>query len=108
MTARPHTPAVLIVIDANSRLSVLQDAGVQVVLLDQRVDPDFVILLPQRNQYEEILLTLGDKYPVSLWDDDGGTAANGIAQLYRKRLIVGSLDPDAIISQIQAAQEAQR
>lgn len=108
MTPRPHTPTVLVRINGNSALSVLQDAGVQVVLLDERVDPNFVVLLPQRAQYEEILLILGDKYPVSLWQDHGGTAENAIAQLLRQRLIVGSLEPDAILSQIQAAQEAQR
>lgn len=108
MTPRPHTPAVLIVIDANSRLSVLQDAGVQIVLLDERVDPEFVTLLPQRDQKEELLLILGGKYPVSLWDDHGATAANAIAQLLRHRIVVGTLEPDAILTQITHAQEASR
>jgi hypothetical protein len=105
---RPHTPAVLIVIDANGRLSVLQDAGVQIVLLDERVDPEFVTLLPQRDQKEELLLILGGKYPVSLGNDHAGTAANAYAQLLRHRILIGSLEPDAILSQITHAQEASR
>ena len=108
MTPRPHTPTVLIVIDGNSRLSVLQDAGVQIALLDERVDHDAVVLLPQRDQYEEILLVLGDKFPVSLWHDHGATAANAIAQLLRHKLIVGSLEPDALLTDITHAQEASR
>lgn len=108
MTAHPTTPTVLVRIDKNSAVSVLQDAGVQVVLLDERTDPDYVVLLPQRAQYEEILLILGDKFPVSLWSDHGATAANAIAQHLRGKIIVGRLEPDAILSQIQAAQEAQR
>lgn len=108
MTPRPHTPAVLVRIDANSTLSVLQDTGVQIVLLDERVDPEYVVLLPQRDQKEELLLTLGDKYPVSLRDDHGGTAANALSQLYRRRLIIGTLEPDQILTEIIKAQEAQR
>lgn len=92
MTPRPPlTPAVLIRIDRNSCLSVLQDEGAQVVLLDERADPEVVILLPRRDQAEEMLLVLGDKYPASLNDDFGGTAVNALAQLYRQRILVGKL-----------------
>lgn len=105
---RPLTPAVLVMIDRNSRLCILQDDGVQVVLVDERADPEVVILVPRRDQAEEMLLVLGDKYPASLRNDFGGTAANALAQLYRRRILVGSLEPDAILTQIHAAQEAQR
>ncbi|KFL31408.1 hypothetical protein JP75_07540 [Devosia riboflavina] len=91
-------PAVLVRIDQNSCLSILQDEHVQVVLLDERVVPEFVTLLPRRNQAEELLLVLGDKYPVSLAEDQEGTAANALAQLYRRRILVGSLEPSALLS----------
>lgn len=108
MIARPVTPTVLVGIDKNSRLFILQDEGAQVVLLDERVDPDVVILLPRRNQAEEMLHVLGDKYPASPNEDIGTTAVNALAQLYRRRLVIGQLEPDAALQQIQAAQEAQR
>ena len=109
MTTRPPlTPAVLVLIDRDSRLSILQDEGVQVVLVDERTDPDIVILLPRRDQAEELLLVLGDKYPASRTDDIGITAANALSQLYRRRILIGQLEPDAILTQITSAQEASR
>lgn len=93
VSVKPHTPAVLVVIDANSRLGIYQDDGVQVALLDERVNPEFVTLLPRRSQAEEMLAILGGKYPVSLGNDHEMTAANAVSQLLRWRLIVGALSP---------------
>lgn len=104
----PITPTVLVRIDKNSAVSVLQDAGVQIVLLDERTEPDHVVMLPTRDQYEEILLILGDKIVVSIWHDDAMTAANALATLYRHRLIVGALAPDVTLSEIEQQQAAQR
>ena len=95
-------------IDRDSRLSILQDEGVQVVLVDERVDPDVVILLPRRDQAEELPPVLGDKYAASRTDDIGMTAANALAQLYRRRIIIGQLEPDAILTQITHVQKASR
>ena len=104
----PMTPAVLVGIDRNSRVYILQDEQVQVVLLDERTDPDVVILLPMRDQAEEMLHVLGDKYPASRSADIGQTAVNALAQLYHRRIIVGALEPDAALLKITKAQEAQR
>lgn len=107
--SKPITPTVLVRIDRNSALSVLQDAGVQIVLLDERAIPDHVVLVPQRDQYEEILHVLGDKSVLSPGHDDAAmTAANAILMLFRQRLIIGALVPDAILTEIETQQAAQR
>lgn len=108
-TTPPVNPTVLVRIDRNSALSVLQDAGVQVVLLDERAIPDQVILVPRRDQYEEILHVLGGKSVLSPGHDDAiMTASNAIMMLFRQRLIVGALVPDAILTEIEIQQAAQR
>ena len=91
MNRPPITPAVLIVIDRDSRLSVLQDEGVQVVLVDERADPDIVVLLPRKNQAQQLLERIADKYPASRDHDIGGAAINALTQLYRRRIVVGTL-----------------
>ena len=107
--SRPATPTVLVRIDRNSALSVLQDAGVQIVLLDERTIPDHVVLVPQRDQYEEILHLLGDKSVISPGHDDAAmTSANAILMLFRQRLIIGALVPDAILTEIETQQAAQK
>ena len=108
-TSPPVTPTVLVRIDRNSALSVLQDAGVQIVLLDERSIPDHVVLVPQRDQYEEILHVLGGKGVLSPGhDDEVLTAANALLMLFRQRLIIGALVPDAILTEIETEQAAQR
>lgn len=93
MSARtPFIPAVLVVIDTNSRLSILQDDGVQVVLVDERVDPEVAVLLPRRNQAQLLLERIADKYPASRDHDIEGAAVNALSQLYRRRIVVGTLE----------------
>ena len=87
----PMTPAVLVVIDRNSRLSILQDEGVQVVLVDERADPEMAILLPRKNQAQELLERIVHKYPVSRDHDLSGAAVNAISQLFYHRIVVGEL-----------------
>jgi len=88
---QPLVPAVLVVIDQDSRLSILQDDGVQVVLVDERVDPEIAVLLPRKNQAQEMLDLIADKYPISKDHDLGGAAVNALTQLYRRRIVVGTL-----------------
>lgn len=87
----PIMPAVLVVIDRDSRLSVLQDEEVQVVLVDERADPDIVVLLPRKNQAQQLLERIADKYPASCDHDIGDAAINALTQLYRRRIVVGTL-----------------
>lgn len=87
MNRPPITPAVLIVIDRDSRLSVLQDEGVQVVLVDERADPDVVVLLPRKNQAIELCDRLNGKMVVSPAEDHAGTAANAVRQLTNLQII---------------------
>lgn len=109
MAISPKVPTVLVRIGPNSDVSVLQDLGVQVVLLDERTTPDHVVLVPQRDQYEEILHILGKKAVLSAGsDDEVMTAANCLSMLFRHRLIVGALVPDQMLQEIIKAQEAQR
>lgn len=93
MNRPPLTPAVLVLIDRDSRLSILQDEGVQVVLVDERADPDIVVLLPRSNQAQQLLERIVDKYPASKDHDIGGAAVNALTQLYRRRIVVGTLVP---------------
>lgn len=89
----PLTPAVLVVIDHNSRLSILQDEGVQVVLVDERAEPEMAVLLPRKNQAQELLERIATKYPVSRDHDIAGAAVNTITQLFYHRIVVGQLVP---------------
>lgn len=100
-------PTVLFVISKNSTLSVLQDAGVQIVFVDERVDPEWVVMVPPVDQKEQLLLTLADMNIVSLDDDVGKTAANALAQLYRQRLLISRLEPDQLNPPISARKAAQ-
>jgi hypothetical protein len=87
-------PTVLVTIDKNSRLEILQDAGVQVAFVDERIRPLDVILLPQQNQAQLINERLADKYPVSTTSDLGGVAANAVRQFQTRSIITTGLKAD--------------
>lgn len=91
---KPFMPAVLVVVDRNSCLTVLQDEDVQVVLVDERVDPEIVVMVPRKNQAQLLFERLGDKHVVSKDHDLCGAAVNAITQLYRRRILVGTLVPE--------------
>jgi hypothetical protein len=87
-------PIVLVVIDENSRLSILRHEGVMVALLDKRVDPH-VVILPQVNQcleIDEAIRTAAGPYPIisAGWDDAAHTASAAISMLERGRVVVAT------------------
>lgn len=82
----PLTPAVLVLIDSDSRLVLLQDEAVQVVFVDERVD-NSVILMPRQNQSQAIYERLVNKFIFSQGDDVDATAANAISQIQSLNII---------------------
>lgn len=87
MNRPPLTPAVLVLIDKDSRLSILQDEGVQVAFADERVDRHAVTLLPRKDQAQELHARLEGKVVVSPTNDHGRTAQNAIRQLENSHVI---------------------
>lgn len=84
------TPIVLVEIDKDSRLRILQDAGVRVAFVDRRVDPHLV-LLPDRQQAIEIDETVRDLTILSVVNDDPArTAAETLRRLATGEVVVAT------------------
>lgn len=86
-------PLVLIEIDKDSRLHVYQHEGVRVALVDQRADPQIVVL-PEADQMLEIEAVIHrDGWPeipiLTLRCDDGiKTASEVVRRLDEGRIVV--------------------
>jgi hypothetical protein len=82
-------PIVLVRIDSNSRVSVLQGEGsVAIYLLDERSDPH-AVLLPERDQMDEILEAVAAHPLISIRQDDAArTARSTIDRLDGRQVVV--------------------
>lgn len=90
-------PIVLIRIDRNSRITVLQGDGKEfaaIYLLDERMDPN-AVLLPERDQIDEILDVVAEHPLISIRQDDAArTARSTVDRLDAREIVVaGFLEP---------------
>lgn len=87
-------PIVLVIVDENSRLSILRHEGVMVGFLDKRVDP-LVVILPEVNQPLEIdaaMMGAVGPYPIlsTTHDDEAHSGSAVASMLDRGRVVVAS------------------
>ncbi|MBU1306881.1 MAG: hypothetical protein KKF33_15350, partial [Alphaproteobacteria bacterium] len=91
MIERPVIPTVLVVVNKDSRIELFQDQGVQVAFADERVDTHSLILLPRKNQAQELYDRLDGKIVVSPAEDHADTAANAVRQIKSLNVIATGL-----------------
>ncbi len=84
-------PFVLLIVDENSRLSVLQHEGVRVAFIDRRVDPS-VVLLPESHQPIEMYEATANLPLLSpSHDDEARSAAETIRRIAAGDVVVAGL-----------------
>jgi hypothetical protein len=100
-------PIVLVRIDRNSRITVLQGEGFAAIyLLDERSDPH-AVLLPERNQMDEILDAVASSPLISVRQDDAArTARSAVDRLDGREIVVAGFADPAITSRPMRAKES--
>lgn len=87
------TPIVLIEIDKNSRLHVLQDAGVRIIFVDRRVDDEHLTIFSEQDQAKAINHSIRDLSLVSRGADDGDKSAQAtLRRLANGDVIVAGIE----------------